>query len=152
MATTQQQRPQRLGDSAQQAQIAYFRTHAAPSLPTGHYDAAGDFYLDFPGDVVGGDAFVSSFQRVIALNLPFAMIDYEQDNAANPGTMWTHWSVGPRTEGIARLFWPGLTVAAEGNPRYQQGGELAAQLKTMRQALVAAEAAVRCGTAFGGAR
>ena len=150
MTTARQ--PQRLGDIAQRAQIAYFRTQAAQSLPTGRYDADGAFYLNFPCDVLGGDTFVSSFRRVIALNLPFAMIDYEQDNAANPGTMWTHWSVGPRTEGIARLFWPGLTVAAEGNPRYQQGGELAAQLKTMRQALVSAEAAVRCGTAFGGAR
>ena len=151
MATMPQTRPQRLGDRAQRASIAYFSTQAAQSLPTGRYAEDGDFYLDFPADVVGGDAFVSSFRRVIALNLPFAMIDYEQERP-NPGTMWTHWSVGPRTEALARLFWPGLKVQAEGNPRYQQGGELAAQLKTMRQALVAAEAAVRCGTAFGGVR
>jgi len=145
-------KPHRLGDIAQQAHIAYFRTHAAPSLPTGRYDAAGDFYLDFPGDPAGGDELVRSFRRVIAQNLPAAMVDYEDDDSANPGTMWTHWQYGPRTEAIVRLFWPGLKVQAEGNPRYQQGGELAAQLKTMRQALVAAEAAVRCGTAFGGAR
>lgn len=151
MATMPQPRPQRLGDIARQAQIAYFRTQAAQALPTGRYEADGDFYLDFPGDVLGGDAFVSSFRRVIALNLPFEMIDYEQERP-NPGTMWTHWSVGPRTEALARLFWPGLTVAAKGNTCYQQGGEVAAQLKMIRQALVAAEAAVRCGTAFGAAR
>ncbi len=148
MATMPQTRPQRLGDIAQRAQIAYFRTQADSSLPTGRYEADGDFYLDFPGDPVGGDAFVSSFRRVIALNLPFEMIDYEQERP-NPGTMWTHWSVGPRTEALARLFWPGLTVEAKGNANYQQGGEIAKQLKIMRQALVAAEAAVRCGVAVG---
>ncbi len=152
MATMPQTPPQRLGDIAQQAQIAYFRTHAAPSLPTGRYDADGDFYLDFPGDPVGGDELVRSFRRVIAQNLPIAMVDYEQDNSANPGTMWTGWQYGPRTEALARLFWPGLTVEAKGNANYQQGGEIAKQLKAMRQALVAAEAAVRCGTAFGGVR
>ncbi len=144
-------KPQRLGDIAQRAQIAYFRTQAADTLPTGRYAEDGDFYLNFPCDVLGGDAFVSSFRRVIALNLPFEMIDYEQERP-NPGTMWTHWQYGPRTEALARLFWPGLKVQAAGNPRYQQGGELAAQLKTMRQALVAAEAAVRCGAVLGGAR
>jgi hypothetical protein len=146
MTTARQ--PQRLGDIAQRAQIAYFRTQAAQSLPTGRYDADGAFYLNFPCDVLGGDTFVSSFRRVIALNLPFEMIDYEQERP-NPGTMWTHWQYGPRTEALARLFWPGLTVEAKGNANYQQGGELAAQLKTMRQALVAAEAAVRCGVAVG---
>lgn len=148
MATTQQQRPQRLGDIARRASIAYFSTQATPSLPTGRYDADGAFYLDFPCDVLGGDAFVSSFRRVIVLNLPFAMIDYEQERP-NPGTMWTHWSVGPRTEALARLFWPGLTVTAQGNANYAQGGEIAKQLKIMRRALVAAEAAVRCGVAVG---
>ena len=43
MATTQQQRPQRFGDIAQRAQIAYFRTQAAQTLPTGRYEADGDF-------------------------------------------------------------------------------------------------------------
>jgi len=152
MATTQQQRPQRLGDIAQQAQIAYFRTQAALSLPTGRYAEDGDFYLDFPGDPVGGDELVRSFRRVIALNLPADMIDYEQDAPANPGAMWTSWQYGPRTEALARLFWPGLTVTAKNNAHYEQGGDIAKQLKTMRQALVAAEAAVRCGTAFGAAR
>ncbi len=152
MATTQQQRPQRLGDIAQRAQIAYFRTQATPILPTGRYAEDGDFYLDFPCDPVGGDELVRAFRRVIALNLPLDKVDYEQDNSANPGAMWTHWQYGPRTEAIARLFWPGLKVHSMGNPRYEQGGELAAQLKAMRQALVAAEAAVRCGTAFPVAR
>jgi hypothetical protein len=145
-------KPQRLGDIAQHAYIAYFRTRADGGLPTGRYEEDGDFYLDFPGDPVGGDELVRSFRRVIALNLPADMIDYEQDVPANPGAMWTSWQYGPRTEAIARLFWPGLKVHSMGNPRYQQGGELAAQLKAMRQALVAAEAAVRCGTAFGAAR
>ncbi len=152
MATTQQQRPQRLGDIARQAQIAYFRTQAVQALPTGRYEADGDFYLDFPGDPVGGDELVRAFRRVIALNLPADMIDYEQDHAANPGAMWTHWQYGPRTEAIARLFWPALKVHAMANPAYEQGGDIAKQLKTMRRALVAAEAAVRCGTAFGAAR
>lgn len=147
--TTAQQRPQRLGDIARQAQIAYFRTQAAQTLPTGRYAADGDFYLDFPGDPVGGDELVCAFRRVIALNLPLDKVDYEQDNAANPGAMWTHWEYGPRTEALARLFWPGLKVHSMGNPRYEQGGELAKQLKAMRQALVAAEAAVRCGVAVG---
>ena len=93
-----------------------------------------------------------AFRRVIALNLPADMIDYEQDAPANPGAMWTSWQYGPRTEAIARLFWPGLKVHSMGNPRYEQGGELAKQLKVLRQALVAAEAAVRCGTAFPVAR
>jgi len=146
------QTPPRLGDIAQRAQIAYFRTQAVQSLPTGRYAEDGDFYLDFPDDPVGGDELVRAFRRVIALNLPAEMVDYEQDNAANPGSMWTHWQYGPRTEALARLFWPGLKVQAEGNPCYEQGGDLAKQLKTMRQALVAAEAAVRCGTAFGAAR
>ncbi len=146
------QTPPRLGDRAQKAQIAYFRTQSAERLPTGRYEAEGDFYLDFPCDPVGGDELVRAFRRVIAQNLPVELVDYEQDNAANPGAMWTHWQYGPRTEAIARLFWPGLKVHSMGNPRYEQGGELAKQLKTMRQALVAAEAAVRCGTALGGAR
>jgi len=136
MATTQQQRPRRLGDSAQRAQIAYFRTQAAQSLPTGRYEQDGDFYLDFPCDVLGGDAFVSSFRRVIAQNLPIEMVDYEQDNAANPGAMWTGWQYGPRTEALARLFWPGLKVHAMGNPRYEQGGELAKQLQGNREVLM----------------
>ncbi len=149
MATTQT-RP-RLGDLAQQIHAAYIRAQPADTLPTGRYAEDGDFYLDFPCDVLGGDAFVSSFRRVIALNLPFAMIDYEQEHP-NPGSMWTHWQYGPRTETIARLFWPALKVHSMGNPRYQQGGELAVQLKALRQALVAAEAAVRCGVALGGLR
>lgn len=145
--TVVQTPPQRLGDIAQQAYIAYFRTQSDQSLPTGRYEADGDFYLDFPGDPVGGDELVRAFRRVIALNLPADMIDYEQDNAANPGSMWTYWEYGPRTEALARLFWPGLTVTAKNNAHYEQGGELAKQLKALRQALAAAEAAVRCGTA-----
>ncbi len=152
MATTQQQPPPRLGDRAQRAQIAYFRTRADGGLPPGRYKEDGDFYLDFPGDPVGGTELVRSFRRVIALNLPVEMVDYEQDNSVNPGAMWTHWEYGPRTEALARLFWPGLKVHSTGNPRYEQGGELAKQLKVLRQALVAAEAAVWCGTAFGALR
>jgi len=146
------QTPPRLGDRARRAQIAYFRTQSDQSLPTGRYEADGDFYLDFPCDPVGGDELVRAFRRVIALNLPVEMVDYEQDNAANPGAMWTHWQYGPRTEALARLFWPALKVQAMGNPGYEQGGDIAKQLKTMRQALVAAEAAARCGTAFPVAR
>ncbi len=151
MATTQQ-RSQRLGDIAQQAYIAYFRTQSDQRLPTGRYEADGDFYLDFPADPVGGDELVRAFRRVIALNLPVEVVDYEQDAPANPGAMWTHWQYGPRTEALAKLFWPGLTVTAKSNAQYEQGGELAKQLKALRQALVAAEAAVRCGTAFPVAR
>lgn len=47
MATTQQQRAQRLGDVAQRAQIAYFRTQTTSSLPTGRYAEDGEFFLDF---------------------------------------------------------------------------------------------------------
>ncbi len=152
MATTQQQRPPRLGDIAQRAQLAYFRTQPDQSIPTGRYAEDGDFYLDFLCDPVGGDELVRAFRRVIALNLPLDKVDYEQDNSVNPGAMWTSGVYGPRTEAIARLFWPALKVHSTANPAYEQGGDIAKQLKTLRQALVAAEAAVRCGTAFGAAR
>jgi hypothetical protein len=152
MVTTNRPQYQRLGDRVIAKGLAPVPTPSSPSCgtPSGRYAEDGDFYLGFPFECLGGDDLLKAFQVVIARNLPVSMLDYDDD--FSPGTMWTHWSVGPRTEAIARLFWPGLTVAAKGNTCYQQGGEVAAQLKTIRQALVAAEAAVRCGTAFGAAR
>lgn len=147
MASTEQQRPQRLGDIAQRASIAYFRTQATPSLPTGRYAADGDFYLDLPESLVGSPL-VATFLLVLERNFPGDATDCDGP-FCEVTTIWAHWLHAQRAEAIARLFWPGLTVTAKGNPRYRQGGDVVKQLADARRAIVAAEALVRCGLAVG---
>ena len=112
------------------------------------YDLSGDLYLDFPLPL-SVQPITGIFYDVLRQNLPAGSCDAEF-YGAQPCTVFVDWRYAQRAEAIANLFWPGLQVKASANPRYQGCDQWVTLTKTLaeaRKAVMAAEAAVRCGVA-----
>jgi hypothetical protein len=151
MASTMQQRPQRLGECARRVlDCAPFSVEPGDDNPTGRYDEEGNLYIDIPPCLIGSPI-VATLLLVLERNFPETMTDCDGPRHET-STVWAHWQHAQRAEAIVRLFWPTLHVVSPHNPRYRQGGTLAEQLGVARRAIAATEAAVRCGVAFGGTR
>jgi len=115
------------------------------STPSARYEPDGDFYLDIPPDA-SHQPIVAVYCAVARQHIPPGFFDVEL--YGGPSIVWVNWRHAQRAEAIARLFWPGLTVDAKANPRYQDRDEWRAvrqSLAEARKAIAAAEALVRCG-------
>jgi len=118
-------------------------------MPDGRYEACGDFYLDLPLDL-SLQPIASVFFDVVRHNIPTDCCDAEF-YGARPSTIWVKWRYAQRAEAIPRLFWPDIKVDAKANPNYQARDhtrEVRQALTSGCEAIVAAEALVRCGAAI----
>jgi hypothetical protein len=115
-------------------------------VASGRYESDGEFYLQFPADFLNDPDF-QAFRRLVGRNVPAGAFDY--DDVFNPSTLWVNLQYAQRVEAIALLVWPGMRVIAWGNAAYSPQHNVTRQLAQARQAVAAAEAAVRCGLAVG---
>lgn len=114
------------------------------AVPDARYERDGEFYLQFPADFLN-DLDFHAFRRLVGRNVPTGAFDY--DDVFNPSVLWVNFQYAQRVEAIALLVWPGMRVVAWGNAAYSPQGNVTRQLAQARQAVAAAEAAVRCGLA-----
>ena len=114
------------------------------AISSARYESDGEFYLQFPADFLNDPDF-QAFRRLVGRNVPAGGFDY--DDVFHPSTLWVNFQYAQRVEAIASLVWPGMRVIARGNAAYSPQGNVTRQLAQARKAVVAAEAAVRCGLA-----
>lgn len=83
-------------------------------IPSGRYDEDGNLYVDLGTDLLDSP-FLPLARFALTDTLPAGAYDWEPFG----DTLWIHWNHARHVERRLRQLWPGATVTAAANPRYQ---------------------------------